>query len=194
MKKLNTVLVCFTVLALFGAGLAAAAAIPQAPGTNVACQGFKGHKVQFPQGPIFTIPSSGLITSRVGNSFQTPSGLEATSLEVVAFNDNGRADGVGEFSFNLDTSRPQGQSWVQANKDGSLTQVMNFHMTARVEALGNEELHTAKAPTLAADLNKFPESGAVYSLLSPIEFVNEKGEVKLIVHDATVQMTDTQSH
>lgn len=165
------------------------------PGSNPACAGFKEHKVEFPPGgPIFDAPSTGLITARVGQQFTTPQGQQAVELIVLDFTDNGQAEGLGEFNFSLDTKRDPGMSWLQENSDGTLTQVMNIHMVGQAEALGGQVLRTEKPANLTATLNEFPENGAVYTLTSPINMVDEKGETVMIIHDVTVTMTDTRTH
>jgi len=184
------ILAAAAMLALVGSAFAA---LPP-PGSNPACAGFKEHKIEFPPGgPIFNAPSSGLITSRVGELFTTPQGMQAVELIVLDFTDNGQAEGLGEFNFSLDNERDPGISWLQENPDGTLTQVMNIHMVGQAEALGGQILRTDKPANLTATLNKFPENGAVYTLTEPISMVDEKGNTVMVVHDVTVTMTDTHN-
>ncbi|MEM8932310.1 MAG: hypothetical protein AAGE94_14100 [Acidobacteriota bacterium] len=182
------------ILCLASAPLMAAAAANSIAqhGTVAVCQGIKDKEAELPGLGVFTIPSAGHISSRVGGAITAPGGEPAAELTIIDFTDSGSADGLGAYTFTLD-KRQAGSSWVQQNADGSLTQVMNFHLQANVEALGNTSLRTTRPATVAADLKTFPETGAVYHLIDPIEFVDGDGKVRLRIHNTTIKMVDTQA-
>lgn len=191
-RRLGFVVASVAALCLAGAIMAA---LPYQQAQVAVCKGDKNKDVQIPQLGTFDAPSTGQIASSIGSRITTPAGLPGTSLKVIEFTDTGASDGLGTYSFHLDQARQDqaGQSYVQENKDGSLTQVMRFHLTAQVEALGSQTLFTASAVEVASQLDTFPQTGATYHMLGPVDFVDAEGKVQMTIRDTTVQMTDTRT-